>query len=95
MDYRMINISATKEDNVVDLISKKLNEQGWKNSNLKLHFVGFEAPAGTKFYLNNQKDPIKVPRSGNFISPYDGERYMNIFNLKFESGFTGDIYYII
>lgn len=53
MDYRMMNISATSEDNVVDLISDKLNEQGWKNHKLKLHFIGFEASSGTEFYLND------------------------------------------
>lgn len=95
MDYRMITVSASNNDNIVDLISQRLNEQGWKNNNLKLHFVGFEAPAGTRFYLNNQKDAIKVPKGGKFITPYNGERYMNIFNLKFESDFNGDIYYII
>lgn len=49
MDYRMITVSASSEDNVVELINERLNEQGWKNKNLKLHFVGFEAPAGTEF----------------------------------------------
>lgn len=95
MDYRMITISASSEDNVVELINKRLNEQGWKSKNLKLHFVGFEAAAGTEFYLNDQKDTMKVPSCGQFISPYNGERYMNIFNLKFKDGFNGDIYYII
>lgn len=95
MDYRMITVSATNKDNIVQLISKRLNEQGWKNSNLKLHFVGFEAPAGTEFYLNNQKDAMKVPSCGKFVSPYNGERYMNIFNLTFKNGFNGDIYFII
>lgn len=95
MDYRMMTISASSDENIVDLISEKLNEQGWKNSGIKLHFVGFEAPVGTSFFINDQKDAIKVPSCGYFISPFNGERYMNIFNLKFVSGFNGDIYFII
>ena len=95
MDYRMMTISASSNDNIVDLISEKLNKQGWKNSDIRLDFVGFEAPAGTSFFINDQKDAIKVPSCGYFISPFNGERYMKIFNLKFVSGFNGDIYFII
>ena len=95
MDYRMMNISSSSEENIVEIISKKLNEQGWKNSGIKLHFFGFEAPAGTAFYINDQKDAIKVPSCGYFISPFNGDRYMNIFNLKFLGGFNGDIYFIV
>lgn len=90
-----MTISASSNDNIVDIISEKLNKQGWKNSDIRLDFVGFEAPAGTSFFINDQKDAIKVPSCGYFISPYNGERYMKIFNLKFVSGFNGDIYFII
>ena len=95
MDYRMITVSAGGNDNIVDLIRKRLNEQGLKNYKVNLDFVGFAAPKGTEFYLNNQKDTIKVPSCGYFITPYNGERYMKIFNLKFPNGFNGDIYYIV
>lgn len=91
----MMTVSASSKDNVVELISNKLKEQGLRHSSLKLHFVGFEAPVGTSFFINNQKEPMKVPSCGYYISPYDGERYMNIFNLKFTSDFMGDIYFII
>lgn len=95
MDYRMMSILANPDENVVKIISDKLKEQGYRHSDLTLQFVGFEAAAGTAFYLNDQKDVMRVPTSGRFISPFNGERYMKIKNLTFPAGFVGDIYYII
>lgn len=95
MEYRMSTVSAGADENVVDLIAKELKEEGYRFNKLKLSFIGFEAAAGTAFYLNNQEKPIKVPKSGSFITPYNGERYMQIHTLKFAAGFTGDIYYIV
>ena len=47
--------------------------------------------AGTEFKIN--KNPMKVPSNGYFISPYDGERYLNIYSLTFDNGCSGlDIY---
>ena len=94
LDYRMSTIIADADENVVELIANELKEEGYKFSKLKLSFVGFEAPAGTAFFLNNQEKPMKVPSSGKFVTPYNGEQGMAITSLKFATGFTGDIYYI-
>ena len=37
MDYRMMTISASSNDNIVDLISEKLNKQGHK-----IKWIGIE-----------------------------------------------------
>lgn len=96
MDYRMISIVAAPDENVIKLIHKELTEQKQiKVDKLVLKFIGFEAESGTEFYLNKQTTPIKVPSTGNFITPYNGERYMDIYNLSFPEGFSGDLYYIV
>lgn len=96
MDYRMYDKGALAGENVVELIAQHLREQGQvKTGKLVLDFVGFEGAAGTTFTLNNQKDKMKIPNSGHFITPYDGEKYMKISSLIFDNAFDGDIYYII
>lgn len=96
MDYRMYSDGALAGENVVELIEKHLREQGQvKVGKLVLNFVGFEGAAGTTFALNNQKDKMKIPNNGHFITPYDGGKYMKISSLIFDNAFDGDIYYII
>lgn len=96
MDYRMYSGGAPAGKNVVELISKHLREQNQvKVGKLVLDFIGFEGAAGTEFTLNNQEDKMKIPSSGHFITPYDGEKYMKISSLVFDIDFSGDIYYII
>ena len=95
MEYRMSTVAAAADENVVDIIAKELKEEGYRFSKLKLSFIGFEGTAGTAFYLNDQEKPMKIPKSGSFITPFNGERFMNIYSLKFAAGFAGDIYYIM
>ena len=96
MDYRMYSEGAPAGKNVVELIQKRLEEQGQvKTAKLVLDFVGFEGSAGTTFRLNNQEDRIAIPKTGYFISPNCGEKYMQINSLIFDSDFSGNIYYIV
>lgn len=53
MDYRMIKVSVSPEDDVVNEIVKELRSQKLFIPDLTLKFIGFEAPAGTEFYLNS------------------------------------------
>lgn len=97
MDYKMFKpaggIPANK--NVVSLIRESLKKDGI-NIGAPLRFVGFEATAGTQFYLNGttDSDKMEVPSCGNFITPFDGERGANIHHLSFVNNFSGAIYYI-
>lgn len=96
MDYRMHKGGAKAGENVVQLIEKHLNEQGQvKTGKLVLDFIGFEGAPGTKFTLNNQKDKMEIPSCGNFVTPYQGDKYMRITSLVFDADFNGNIYYII
>lgn len=96
MDYRMYSGGALAGENIVELIEQRLREQGQvKTGKLILDFVGFEGAVGTEFTLNNQKDKMKIPNSGYFVTPYDGGKYMKISSLIFDNAFDGDIYYII
>lgn len=98
MDYKMYkptgSIPAGK--NVVSLIKESLKQDGI-TLNAPLRFVGFEASPGVKFYLNGTKEAnlMEVPSSGNFITPFDGERGVSIFHLSFKNSFSGNIYYIM
>lgn len=96
MDYRMYSLGAPAGENVVELIKKHLEEQRQiKIDKLVLNFVGFEGAAGTTFTLNKQKDKMSIPSSGQFITPFAGERYFKITSLIFDNTFSGNIYYII
>lgn len=95
MNYRMFTVAATGDDDVVQLIKKELESKGEKFPQFSLKFIGFEAPAGTQIILNNNDEGMVVPSSGKFITPFNGERYMYIRSLKFPSGFSGNLYYII
>lgn len=90
-NYRCFSVSAGADENIIPIIYKELQKEGYTSPKFQLHFVGFEAAAGTEFKIN--KNPMKVPSNGYFISPYDGERYLNIYSLTFDNGCSGlDIY---
>lgn len=97
LNYRMFSGTIPAGENAVEIIKKHLEDnEGFKTAKLTLDFVGFEAPKGTSFTLNNQKDKISVPSSEYFITPYlDSNHYMSIESLIFDSSFSGNIYYII
>ena len=96
MDYRMYSEGAPAGKNVVELIQKRLEEQGQvKTAKLVLDYVGFEGSAVTTFRLNNQEDRKKKKKTGYFISPNCGDRYMQISSLIFDNDFSGNIYYIV
>jgi len=96
MDYRMYSGNVPAGKNVVELIQQHLeNQKQVKTDKLVLSFIGFEGTPGTKFTLNNHKDKMMIPSSGSFITPYTGERGMNIFSLVFDERFDGYIYYIV
>lgn len=98
MDYKMFkptsSIPAGK--NVVSLIKESLKQDGI-TLNAPLRFIGFEASPGIQFYLNGTKEAnlMEVPSSGNFITPFDGERGVSIHYLAFKNSFSGSIYYIM
>lgn len=94
MDYRMFSEGCPAGKDVVTLIRKSLKEQGITLTT-PLRFVGFEGAPGTTFTLNNHKEKTKIPSSGAFITPFNGDKGMNIYKLVFDSSFSGDIYYIV
>lgn len=94
MDYRMYSQGATAGKNVVPEIIKFINNNG-DSVRGPLKMVAFEAAEGTSFRLNNHPEEIAVPSSGNFYTPYNGERFMPIYSLIFTNDFNGNIYYII
>ena len=95
MDYRMYSGGATANENVIPLIKESIQQSDGIKTHTPFRFIGFEGDVGTEFYLNGSNDLMKIPSSGYFVTPFDGERYMPIYSLVFESDFNGDIYYIV
>lgn len=94
MAYRCVTVSATNEENILDKIYKILREEdGYFNTRFQLRFIGFEVAAGTTFKLNGI--PNKVPSTGKFVTPYDGEHYMIISSLYFDRGCSNQDFWII
>lgn len=95
MDYRMYKPTGSipANTNVVNLIKQDLKTKGIVGKG-PLRFIGFEADEGTSFTLNDDGNKLEVPSCGSFITPFDGERGMAIYNLTFDSAFDGNIYYI-
>lgn len=95
MEYRMWKCTAAANENCVPLIKESIKK--YDNINVKgtLGFIGFEAPPGTEFYLNDSKEAIEVPSCGSFITPFDGQRGVKVWSLKFKTAYTGNIYYVI
>ena len=94
MDYRMWKCTASANENCVPLIKESMKADNI-NINTPLKLVAFEAASGTKFYLNDSKEPMEVPSTGKFVTPYNGVQGMNIWSLKFKNRFSGNIYYIV
>lgn len=94
MDYRMYSGGASANQNVVPLIKESLKAQGIKVDG-PLKMVAFEGDAGTKFKLNQHEESTVIPSTGQFTTPYSGDRFMPIYYLAFEKAFSGNIYYII
>lgn len=97
MDYRMYNGETNPipaGENVVTLIKESLKLQGI-TVNCPLKFIGFEGPVATEFYLNGHEEPMEIPSSGSFVTPFTGDRYMPVYSLVFAQSFEGKIYYIL
>lgn len=83
-NYRCFTITATEEENVVKKIYSILKEEGYVNEPFELQFVGFYTNPNTRLSING--NPLKVPATGYFITPYTTERYLRIKDLKFDNG---------
>lgn len=94
MDYRMYSEGATAGKNVVPDIIKSLNNSG-NSLRGPLKMVAFEGAAGTSFRLNDHAEATVIPSTGQFYTPYGGDRFMPIYKLIFDQDFSGNIYYII
>lgn len=94
MDYRMYSGGASPKENVVQTIKKELKKQNI-NFGDTLRMVAFEGTPGTAFYLNGHEEVMKIPQTGKFYTPYNGDKGMSIYRLEFLGNFSGDIYYII
>ena len=93
-NYRTITLTAGANVNVVPMIYKILKAEGYNTSDFLLDFVAFEADAGTQFKING--NPLKVPSSGAFYTPYCGnENFISINSLSFDEGCNGLDLYII
>ena len=92
-NYRVFTIDAGPADNIVNKIYEQLQKEGYNNPDFKLHFVGFEAKKGTQFKLNQNN--MVVPTNGYFISPYEGEYYLNINELYMTNGCSQQNFYCI
>lgn len=94
MAYTCVTVTATKDENIIEKIHKILKERdGLYNTRFSVRFIGFEAEAGTEFILNKSEN--KVPSSGYFITPYNGQTYMTINSLYFKEGCQLQNFYII
>lgn len=92
-NYRCFNLNIERDKNCIDQIKEILNNEGYRNANFSLKFVGFETTAGLEFKINN--NTMKVPQSGKFITPYgDSDDCMTIKSLIFNSNMKLDIYCI-
>lgn len=93
-NYRVFNITAEANENIIDKIYEILKKEGYKNPNFKVHFIGFEAKKGTEFLFN--RNQMKIPSSGYFISPYEGESsYINVNELFMINGCNNQDFYCI
>ena len=61
---------------------KQLYEEGYRTSDFKLDFIGFEGEAGTEVYING--NPVKVPSTGEFFTPYfNSSDFIQIYSVTF------------
>lgn len=92
-NYRTITLSAGANENIVPLIYKVLQKEGYQTPRFTLDFIGFEADAGTSFKING--NPLKVPSNERFITPYGENSFLSIHSVTFDQAFTGIDFYII
>lgn len=94
-NYRTVTITANAEENIVPKIHEALLADGISVSpDFDLDFVGFEAEAGTTFKINH--NPLKVPSSGIFFSPYrTREEHMLIRSIVFDQAINAMNFWII
>lgn len=94
-NYRTMTLSAEANENLVPKIYKLLTESGnYTTPRFFLDFVGFEANAGTSFKIND--NPLKVPSTGKFITPYGGEsNHIVIHSLTFDQAISNMDFWVI
>ena len=93
-NYRTVTISAGANENIVPLIYAQLKEEGYTTPVFTLDFIGFEAAEGTSFKIND--NPLKVPSSERFITPYGGEKdKINIRSVTFDNAISDMDFWII
>lgn len=93
-NYRTITISAPAEINIVPLIYKKLQEEGYSTPRFVLDFIGFEGEPGDIVYIN--KNLVKVPSTGNFFTPYSGSSdFISINSVTFPDAISEKDFWII
>lgn len=88
MIYRCVTVTAQPGEEIMEKIYQILNrEDGYYNTNFQIHFLGFEMKdtdnLGENFYFLLNKMKNKIPSTGYFITPYNGEYYMNIKSIIF------------
>ena len=87
-NYRTVTVTANANENVIPIIYEQLKTGGYNTPDFLLKFVGFESEAGVSFKIND--NPLKVPTSGKFYTPYGGEsNTMLIKTLTFDNGCSG------
>lgn len=92
-NYRCFTLSCPANVNIVQEIEKILKQEGWKFENFALHFVGFQAEEGKTFLLNGKQ--MKIPKGGNFITPFDGTQFLEIASLQFNTALYNQDFYCI
>lgn len=83
-NYRTFTLTLEPDENAVDKILEILKEEGYERSPFELEFVGFYETPGFPLKING--NPLKVPRSGYFVTPMGDERFLRIKNLTFDGG---------
>lgn len=93
-NYRTVTISAGANENIIPLIYEQLKENGYNTPTFTLDFIGFEAAEGTSFKING--NPLKVPSTEKFITPYGGDgNKIIIRSVTFDSSISNMNFWII
>lgn len=93
-NYRTVTISAPANTNIVPLIYEQLKQEGYRTSIFNLDFIGFQGEAGSEVYIN--KNPLKVPSTGDFFTPYNGSSdFIQINSVVFPRAISDMDFWII
>ena len=94
-NYRTVTVSGNANENLIPKIREVLETDNvFTKPDFDIDFIGFEAEAGTTFKINH--NPLKVPSSGIFYSPYrNKDEHMTIRSLTFDSAVTNMSFWII